>query len=157
MRAGRPLWACTLCLALLLLPCTGSGAATPPSKLVEWPLHIAAEARAAAGGKVSGQAAAVNAPEEKAGYVSTDGSRKIFYYYFGARNASGQAVAGAPLLVWMNGEAAALRPRRHQRAARLPRPAHAAPAAAGCVKVQGAPGAPASLDCFLKTGPTQST
>ena len=104
MRAGRLSlggWACTLCLALLL-PCTGSGAATPPSKLVEWPLNMAAEVAAAAGGKVSAQAAA-NPPEEKAGFLATDDARKIFYYYFGARSSSGQAIAGAPLLVWING------------------------------------------------------
>ena len=39
----------------------------------------------------------------RAGYLSTSDSRRIFYYYFGARNASGQAVAGAPLLIWING------------------------------------------------------
>lgn len=106
MRPAAGAWA--LCLAiLLLLPALGSTEAQSRAgpALVEWPLTMAAEAAAAAGkgaGRVRGQAA--NGPDEKAGYFTVQESRRMFYYYFGARNATtGAALPNAPLLIWLNG------------------------------------------------------
>lgn len=88
-------------LAMLLPTSCGSSAEEAGPGVTQWPLNLSLDGRV--------RAAAAGDPKEMAGYFPVGKGKAYFYYYFQQRDAARKAVAGGPLLIWINGEAAALR------------------------------------------------